>query len=69
MGRASSGRSRPLIHVARMDGTTLIFIEMALAAVICLGFGFQQLWSLRRENRRAAEAKARQEREGLVDKA
>jgi hypothetical protein len=46
-----------------MDGTTLIFIEMALAAVICLGFGFQQLWSLRRENRRAAEAKAREEAE------
>ncbi|MCU0818412.1 MAG: hypothetical protein MUF11_03775 [Beijerinckiaceae bacterium] len=46
-----------------MDGNTLIFIEMALAAVICLGFGFQQLWSLRRENRRAAEAKARAEAE------
>lgn len=68
MGRAPAGRSRPLIHVARMDGNTLIFIEMALAAVICLGFGFQQLWSLRRENRRAAEARARQESEGVAEK-
>jgi hypothetical protein len=63
MGRAQAGSSRALIHVSLMDGNTLIFIEMALAAVICLGFGFQQLWSLRRENRRAAEAKARAEAE------
>ena len=52
-----------------MDGNTLIIIEMVLAAVIGLGFGFQQLWSLRRENRRAAEARAREDREGLADKA
>lgn len=42
-----------------MDGKTLVILEMSLTALLCLGFGFQQLWSLRRENRRAAEEKAR----------
>lgn len=46
-----------------MDGKTLILIELALVAFLCLGFGFQQLWSLRRERQRAAEAKARAEAE------
>jgi hypothetical protein len=44
-----------------MDGKTLVIIEMTMTALLCLGFGFQQLWSLRRENRRAAEEKARAE--------
>jgi hypothetical protein len=46
-----------------MDGKTLVILEMSLTALLCLGFGFQQLWSLRRENRRAAEEKARKETE------
>ncbi|MCA3629877.1 MAG: hypothetical protein IOC35_06095 [Methylobacterium sp.] len=41
-----------------MDADTLIVIGMALAAVICLGFGFQQLWSRCRENRQPGETKA-----------
>ena len=41
------------------EQNTLIGIEMVLSAVICLGFGFWQLWSLRREKRRDAEKAAR----------
>jgi hypothetical protein len=44
-----------------VDGSTLVILEMSLTALLCLGFGFQQLWSLRRANRRAAEEKAQKE--------
>ena len=40
-----------------MDGKTLILIELALVVILCLGFGFQQLWSLRRERRRGEGAR------------
>lgn len=40
-----------------MDGETLIITEMVLTAGLCLGFGFYQLWSLKRDKRKAAEAK------------
>lgn len=36
-----------------MDGRTLVILEMTLTAGLCLGFGFYQLWSLRRDKRQA----------------
>jgi ABC-type nickel/cobalt efflux system permease component RcnA len=47
-----------------MDGETLILTEMVLTAALCLGFGFYQLWSLKRDKRKAAEAKAKTHAEG-----
>jgi hypothetical protein len=36
-----------------MDGKTLVILEMTLTAGLCLGFGFYQLWSLKRDKKRA----------------
>jgi hypothetical protein len=36
-----------------MDGQTLIILEMTLTAGLCLGFGFYQLWSLKRDKKKA----------------
>jgi hypothetical protein len=36
-----------------MDGQTLVILEMTLTAGLCLGFGFYQLWSLKRDKQRA----------------
>jgi hypothetical protein len=44
-----------------MDGQTLVILEMTLTAALCLGFGFQQLWSLRRDKRRAEMDKLRKQ--------
>ncbi len=36
-----------------MSGETLVIIEMTMTAVLCLSFGFYQLWSLNRDKKRA----------------
>jgi hypothetical protein len=36
-----------------MDGETLVIIEMTMTAAVCLGFGFYQLWSLKRDKKKA----------------
>ena len=41
-----------------MEGKSLIVFEVIVSAVVPLGFGFWQLWSLRREKRRDAEKAA-----------
>ena len=33
-------------------GVSFGIIEMLLVSILCLGFGFQQLWSLRRDKLR-----------------
>jgi hypothetical protein len=40
-----------------MSSDTLIIIEMAMVVVLCLGFGFQQLWSLRQDKKRTLAAR------------
>lgn len=36
-----------------MSGETLIIIEMTMTVVLCLGFGFYQLWSLDKDKKKA----------------
>jgi hypothetical protein len=36
-----------------VSGETLVVIEMTLTAVLCLGFGFYQLWSLNKDKKKA----------------
>ena len=45
-----------------MDGRYVFFIEFVLFATLALGFGVYQLWSVKRESRRAAEQKAAEQR-------
>jgi uncharacterized protein HemX len=45
-----------------ISGKTLIILELAISAVLCLGFGFYQLWSLRRD-----KAKTRAKRQAEAD--
>jgi len=40
-----------------MDGSLLGLVELGLVAALALGFGIQQLWSLRREKARDAIAR------------
>ncbi len=47
-----------------MSGETLIIIEMTMTAVLCLGFGFQQLWSLRQDKKRSLNARQRSAENG-----
>jgi hypothetical protein len=50
-----------------MGSSTLIIAEMVLTLGLCLGFGFYQLWDLRREKAKdaakAAEKAAEAERD------
>jgi hypothetical protein len=36
-----------------MSGETLVIIEMTATLVLCLGFGFYQLWSLNKDKKKA----------------
>ncbi len=40
-----------------MDGRYVFFIEFVLFATLALGFGVYQLWSVKRDARRAADEK------------
>jgi Tfp pilus assembly protein PilO len=48
-----------------MDGETLVMLEMTLTAVLCLGFGFYQLWSLNKDKKKALQEKQNLQKQTL----
>lgn len=52
-----------------MQSSTLIIAEMLLTLGLCLGFGFWQLWDLRREKAKdAAKAAAAAKNESQISR-
>lgn len=52
-----------------ISGKTLIILELTISAVVCLGFGFYQLWSLKRDKaitraKKQAEANLQNQQNG-----
>lgn len=45
-----------------MSSSAMVISEMLITLGACLGFGFYQLWDLRRENAKAAARKAEDSR-------
>lgn len=43
-----------------ISGKTLIILELVITAALCLGFGFYQLWSLKRDKARTRAARDEQ---------
>jgi hypothetical protein len=54
-----------------ISGKTLIILELAITAIVCLGFGFYQLWSLKRDKARTRAAREREQQmmEGVTSPA
>ncbi len=50
-----------------MEGPSLILAKLLLVTILVLGFGAQQLWSLRKANRLAARERAARDRAGRDD--
>lgn len=46
-----------------MSGTAMVIAEITLTLLVCVGFGLQQLWSLRRMKKRDEAAERAKEAE------
>jgi hypothetical protein len=49
-----------------LDGKTLVIIEMIMTAGVCLGFGFYQLWSLKRDKKKVLIDEAEKKKESSL---